>query len=141
MEALSARTGENFVTDEPFLDGWGRLITLYCVRYDDLSLVEKAFVKRRNMVSDNDVTLIQPTDQELKNNWRIENEADLLANSGDWREALPPREANKQYGFHDLPKSHCVYNPANYPSDLFGPPSTSQRPVSTLPYGEFYGIL
>jgi len=35
------------------------------------------------MVSDNDVTLIQPTDQELRNNWRIENKADLLANSDD----------------------------------------------------------
>ena len=83
MEALSARKGKNFVTDEPFLDGWGRLITLYYVRYDDLSLAAKAFVKSRNMVSDNDVTLIQPTDQELRNNWRIENEADLLANSDD----------------------------------------------------------
>lgn len=141
LEALSARTGKNFVTEEPFLDGWGRLITLYCVRYERLSLAEKAFVKRRNIVSDNDVTLIQPTDQELRKNWRIENEADLLANSDDWRAALPPREANKQYGFHDLPNSHCVYNPANYPSDLFGPPLTAQRPVSTLPYGELYGIL
>jgi len=83
LEALATRKGENFVTGEPFLDGWGRLITLYCVRYDGLSLAAKAFVKSRSMVSDNDVTLIQPTDQELRNNWRIENKADLLANSDD----------------------------------------------------------
>lgn len=141
FEILSARKGENFVTEEPFLDGWGRLITLYCVPHKRLSLAEKAFVKRRNIVSGDDVAIIQPTDQELRNNWRIENEANLLSNSDDWRVALPPREANKDYAFYDLPKSHCVYNPANYPFDLFGIPSTAERPISTLPYGELYGIL
>jgi len=142
LEALSLRKGANFLSDEPFLDGWGRPITIYCKLFDRLSLEETAFVKRRNLITEKDLRIIQPGAQEELGNWRIESKDILLANAGDWRKALPPRETGKDYGFCDVPESHCIYNPNNYSYDLFGfgPFPVIERPVSILPYGAFYGI-
>jgi len=125
---------------EPFLDGWGRLITIFCKTDKGLNREEKAFVERRNFITEKYLRVIHPGAQEEYRNWRIGSKDILLANAGDWRKALPPRETGKKYGFYDVPESHCLYNPNNYPYDLFRPATIIERPVSILPYGDFYGI-
>lgn len=140
LEVLASIKGANVLSDEPFLDGWGRPVTLFCKTAKNLSREERAFVERRNLITEKDFRLIHPGAQEEYGNWRIKNKDILLANAADWRKALPPRESGKEYGFYDVPESHCRYNPNNYPYDLFGPATVIERPVSTLPYGDFYGI-
>jgi len=137
---LSSIKGADFSSDEPFLDGWGRLVTVYSKIPKELNAVEQNFVARRNLKTEKDFRLVHPGAQEEYGDWLIGSKDILLANAADWRNALPPRETGKEYAFYDLPDSHCLYNANNYPYDLFGPTSVIDRPVSTLPYGDFYGI-
>ena len=76
---------------EPFLDGWGRLITIFCKTDKGLNREEKAFVERRNFITEKYLRVIHPGAQEEYRNWRIGSKDILLSNAGDWRKALPPR--------------------------------------------------
>jgi len=64
LEALASKKGANFLTDEPFLDGWGRLITIFCKTAGDLKRLEKNFVERRNIITEKDLRLVHPNGQE-----------------------------------------------------------------------------
>nr|ABX82629.1 hypothetical protein [Trebouxia aggregata] len=140
LDALISRKGANFSIEDPFLDGWNRLLTLFCKSFGELKKGEKDFVRRRNLITDQDINLIYPNAPEASENWRIPNKSVLLANSTDWRKALPSIETGKNYGFVELPQSHCTYNPLFYSSDIFDPSFSSQEPMALLPYGDFYGI-
>ena len=129
--------------NEPQLDGWGRLITLYCQKYKDLNKSQKDFVNRKYLNNINDIGRIEDEFQEEGSLWRIKNKELLLANRDDWRKCLPIKASEKSDLFVSPPAAHFEYDPSFYPYDVFGEETDNtvpnERPISLLPYGSFYG--
>lgn len=58
-------------TEEPFIDGWTRLVTLFVT--SGLSRPENEFAQRRNFKDVDQVKEIQASVTEEKGSWRIPN--------------------------------------------------------------------
>lgn len=144
LDALKEQNINMLVSlDEPQIDGWGRLITVYGCRERDLNIAQKDFVKRKCLNNINDIGPIQNDFEEQKGLWRIKSKELLLANSDDWRKCLPLDVSKRNDLFVTPPKAHFEYKPTFYPYDIFeeGDDSTAsnERPIVLAPYGSFYG--
>jgi hypothetical protein len=129
--------------NEPQLDGWGRLITIFCCEHKGLTNPQKDFVKRKCLDNKNDIEPIQYDFQEEKGLWRIKSKETLLANSNDWRKCFPVKVSEKSDLFVSPPAAHFEYSPNFYLYDVFEEESDitapNERPIVLFPYGSFYG--
>lgn len=129
--------------NEPQLDGWGRLITLYGCRENKLNNSQKDFVKRKCLDNINDIKPIQSYFEEETGLWRIKDKKLLLANSDDWRKCFPVNVSEKNQLFVTPPKAHFKFGPELYPYNIFeeGSPSTlpNEGSIALYPFGSFYG--
>lgn len=139
LQSLLDKMGPNFDTGKPFLEGWGRLTTLYVSDFETLTRPQKDFITKKIFEALDQVELLSKNDQEQKGSWLIENESALLAHENDWREALPALEEGKEYLFLDPPASHYEYKEEYFAYNVFETPEEIQKSTELLPYGESCG--
>jgi len=87
LQALVDKKGPNLNISGPFIEGWGRLVTLYVT--DQPTKDKMVFVNSKNFQDLDQVKALEVNDQEQKGSWLINDKATLLANKDDWRKAFP----------------------------------------------------
>lgn len=138
LQSFLERKGPKVNTSGPFIEGWGRLSTLYVTT--KLTKSQREFVDYKNFRDLDQVKALEVQGQEQKGSRLLKDKETLLANRDDWRKAFPALQKGQNYLFLDLPASHHQYSAGFHPEDLFELPSNVQRPVELLPYGDCYGI-
>ena len=109
----------------PFIDGFGRLVTSYLTLFKSLNAKEKAFVKRK---SSQKLEKNLEGSNIINGSWKINNNQ-LSGINKDWRLLLPGFGVENKL-FLELPT--CYFDPkVQFLDDV---------PQKILPFGEFYGL-